>query len=294
MDQLRAQLIRGVGASIALAPNPAPVMPRENSAAPVQPSVQFTSSNVEESVLSKFARFTPNNVEGFTRSTATLLPRTAKIFVVWTVLFLALLITLYSFGFAPVGILEIGDTIKSWFTSGQQSSLGVSATHAEPANLETPVVATLPATTEARILISAIGVDAPIIIPASRDLNILNDALLKGAVYYPDSGLLGAIGNVLIFGHSTGLSIVRNQNFEVFNRLQELKEGDIIRIRAEDREYWYRVRSLSIKDARETEVLMSTTESVLTLVTCKIFGGNGKESRYVVEAEFVRSYPLAI
>ena len=161
-------------------------------------------------------------------------------------------------------------------------------------HLETPVVATLPATTEARILISAIGVDAPIIIPASRDLNILNDALLKGAVYYPDSGLLGAIGNVLIFGHSTGLSIVRNQNFEVFNRLQELKEGDIIRIRAEDREYWYRVRSLSIKDARETEVLMSTTESVLTLVTCKIFGGNGKESRYVVEAEFVRSYPLAI
>ena len=260
---------------MASAPDERSVISQSQAAVPIQPSVQPA------------------------RSAAILSPSMAKIFAVWAVLFLVFLTILYSIGFAPTGILESGDAIKKFFVPAGSQSFGVSVSHAEPQNLPVDRAvdragAVLANLAESRIVIPAIGVDAPIVIPASRDLNVLNDALLKGAVYYPGSGPLGAIGNVLIFGHSTGLSIVRNQNFEVFNRLKELEAGDIIRIRAEDREYWYRVRSLSVKDARETEVLMSTTESVLTLVTCKIFGGNGKESRYVVEAEFVRSYLLVI
>src|SRR3989344_1655810 len=134
-DQPRTKLIRGSGASATFAANPALAMPRENSAAPVQPSVQFTLSNVEESVSSKFARFTPNNVEGFTRSTATLLPITAKIFAVWAALFLGFLTILYSIGFAPTGILEAGDAIKKFFSPAGSQSFGVSVSHAEPQNL---------------------------------------------------------------------------------------------------------------------------------------------------------------
>ena len=51
------------------------------------------------------------------------------------------------------------------------------------------------------IEIPMIGVDAPIYNPATTSLQVLNDYLLKGAVRYPGSGLLGGEGNIFIFGH---------------------------------------------------------------------------------------------
>ena len=80
------------------------------------------------------------------------------------------------------------------------------------------------------IKIPVIGVDAPIYNPATTSVSVLDGYLLKGAVRYPGSGLLGGDGNIFIFGHNTGIKIVYNQAFKTFNGLKDLKAGDLIHV----------------------------------------------------------------
>lgn len=151
-----------------------------------------------------------------------------------------------------------------------------------------PLVASPP-----RLIIPEIAVDAPIILSASADLQVLNDGLTQGVVHYPGSALPDQpAGNVFLFGHSTGYKVVRNKAYAIFNRLSELQPDDIIRIRYANHEYWYRVRSVSVKKASEAWVDLRPPihGRLLTLSTCRIFGA--KDDRYVVEAEFMKRYPL--
>src|SRR3989344_1736132 len=74
--------------------------------------------------------------------------------------------------------------------------------------------------TPKRIVIDAIGVDAPIISLESRDVAVLDAALLEGVVHYPGSGTLHDESNMLLFGHSSGLPIIHNQNYKIFNDLK--------------------------------------------------------------------------
>jgi sortase (surface protein transpeptidase) len=64
--------------------------------------------------------------------------------------------------------------------------------------------------------------------PTSRAIADLDAALLEGVVRHPDSASLGEGGTVFILGHSSYLPIVRNKNYQAFNGLQNLSEGDVI------------------------------------------------------------------
>ncbi|OGZ00211.1 MAG: hypothetical protein A3C11_01065 [Candidatus Sungbacteria bacterium RIFCSPHIGHO2_02_FULL_49_12] len=213
----------------------------------------------------------------------------------WAVSFLLIFAALYSFGFAPDGVLEVGDTMTA--TVGNQSD-GVASSQSRLAagvSAATTLYSAHPATTTAekpRLIIPSIGLNAAIELPKSADLDTLNTALLDGPAYYPGSGTPGQVGNVFIFGHSSLLSVVHNQNFKVFNGLKDLKSGDVIRLQWNSVEYWYQVKTVSIKKANDAEIDLATDKRLLTLSTCQIVGG--KENRYVVEAEFMRSYPLKI
>ncbi|MFH0987993.1 MAG: sortase [Parcubacteria group bacterium] len=143
---------------------------------------------------------------------------------------------------------------------------------------------------ESRLSINDIDLDALIVHPESADINILNAAINKGVAHYPGSGEPGEVGNVFLFGHSTNLKIVNNQNYAVFNRLKELQAGAMIRLESDGNEYWYVVKSMSLKKADETWINLATSKKLLTISTCNVFGA--KEDRYVVEAEFARKYPL--
>jgi len=120
----------------------------------------------------------------------------------------------------------------------------------------------------------------------------LNDHLTRGVVHYPGSALPGEFGNVFLFGHSTGLRVVHNKAYAVFNGLKELTPGQVVRIRYGGREYWYRVTSVAMKAADEAwvDLRRDTKQRKLTLSTCNVFGA--KTDRFVVEAEFMKSYPL--
>ncbi len=137
-----------------------------------------------------------------------------------------------------------------------------------------------------RIVISAIGMDLPIQNPATKDIDALTEVLKAGPARYIDSAKLGESGNMLVFGHSSHLPVVRNQMYKAFNNISDLKEGDPISVYGGGYEYLYIVKSVHEGDADEDTIDLSRERGArLTLVTCNTFGE--KSARWIVEAEFI-------
>jgi LPXTG-site transpeptidase (sortase) family protein len=140
-----------------------------------------------------------------------------------------------------------------------------------------------------RIIIDKIGINTSVSNPATADLPLLNNELLKGAVRYPGSGTLGK-GNMFIFGHSSGIRVVNNQAYKAFNNLKELRIGDVIQVQSAENQYNYKVTSVKLVDSSEALVTFSDDKNMLTLSTCNVFGQ--KQERYVVEAIYIKSVAL--
>lgn len=142
-----------------------------------------------------------------------------------------------------------------------------------------------------RIEIPSLNKVLPVSSPQSRDVAVLDKALLKAVVRYPGSGLLGKEGNIFIFGHSTGYRTVRNEYFKAFNGIQNLDTGSIIKLYGEGKVHLYKVTSVTHVDANDAlvDLRVSPGERKLTLSTCDSFGA--KTSRHVVEAVFFAEYP---
>jgi LPXTG-site transpeptidase (sortase) family protein len=134
-----------------------------------------------------------------------------------------------------------------------------------------------------RISIEKIGVESVIQKPQSQEVPVLDEALKKGAVYYPGSGTL-AFGNMFLFGHSTNWQIVNNQAYKTFNGLEDLVEGDEITIEAKGKTFIYKVDNVKLLEDNAAFVDFSGSERMLTLSTCNTFGK--KQDRWVVEARF--------
>ncbi len=141
-----------------------------------------------------------------------------------------------------------------------------------------------------RIVAKSIGLDKTVANPDSIDVDTLDKALQGGTVRYPTSAKLGEEGTVLIFGHSSYLPIVRNQNYKAFNGIQKLKEGETVSVYSATTEYRYAVKSVRLTNATEDVIELPATGKFLTLVTCDSFGK--KTDRFVVTAEFQAAYTI--
>ena len=141
-----------------------------------------------------------------------------------------------------------------------------------------------------RIVAKSIGLDKTIANPTSTDVETLDTALLDGTVRYPTSAKLGEEGTVLIFGHSSYLPIVRNQNYKAFNGIQKLKAGETVSVYSGAAEYRYTVTGVRLANATEDVIELPATGKFLTLVTCDSFGK--KTDRFVVTAKFEGAYTL--
>jgi LPXTG-site transpeptidase (sortase) family protein len=129
----------------------------------------------------------------------------------------------------------------------------------------------------------------PVLNPKSRDVAVLDEALLKGVVRHPDSADFERTGTIFLFGHSSYLPHVVNKNFQAFNGIEKMRWGDIVRLESESREYIYRVDRVYKVSAHDAEVKIETGKAKLTLVTCDSFGA--KSDRFILEATLINSEP---
>lgn len=141
------------------------------------------------------------------------------------------------------------------------------------------------------MVIPAIQLSVKIANPDTTDISTLDHLLLKGAVRYPTSALLGETGNVVLFGHSSYLPIVLNQAYKTFDGIQKLVPGDAVTVYSSDTAYTYRVRSVMKESANDAAIPLSVAGRVLTLSTCDSFGA--KTDRFVVVADFVESHSIS-
>ncbi len=171
-----------------------------------------------------------------------------------------------------------------------------SAPVAPQASLDASTVAhaTSPAPTEPQLPVSisipSISLSATVADPTTTNLDALDALLLSGAVRYPTSAALNENGNVVIFGHSSYLPIVKNQAYKTFDGVQKLTKGDTITVSSATTAYTYAVESVVKEDATEAAIPLSVSGRVLTLSTCDVFGQ--KSERFIVTATFVESHPL--
>src|SRR3989344_1372469 len=152
---------------------------------------------------------------------------------------------------------------------------------------EPQIINSVPAVLPERIVVSSIDLDLPVQNIESRDIEVLYENLKNGPIRYVDSARLGEEGNVLIFGHSSRLPVVKNQMYKAFNRVSELKRGDSITVSGGGRKYIYSVVSVERKDIEDPKSVISLAKDGkrLTLVTCDTL--TGETARFVLEAELV-------
>ena len=142
-----------------------------------------------------------------------------------------------------------------------------------------------------KIEIAKIALSATIANPSTTNVEVLDGELLHGAVRYPTSAKLGEVGNVVLFGHSSYLPIVKNQAYKTFNGIQKLAVGDLITVSSGTTTYTYKVRSVATESASDAAIPLSVPGKVLTLSTCDSFGA--KTDRFVVVADFVESHSVS-
>ncbi len=143
-----------------------------------------------------------------------------------------------------------------------------------------------------RVSIPIANIEVPIVSPASTDVDTLDEALTKGVVLYPNSGVLGARNNMLFFGHSSHLPVVNNPAYKAFNNLEYVRLGDDIYLDSTDTRFRYRVSSVRLTTADEELISFNTSRRMITLSTCNTFGK--KAERFVVEAIFVGATSLKV
>lgn len=102
-----------------------------------------------------------------------------------------------------------------------------------------------------------------------------DDTLSRGVGHLRGSASPGQRGNLVLAAHRDTF----------FRGLRGIRQGDQVTVQAADGEFHYLVQSTSIVQPDQTEVLQSSADATLTLITCYPFGyiGNAPQ-RFIVRA----------
>ncbi len=123
------------------------------------------------------------------------------------------------------------------------------------AALPTPVPITPGPRSPTRIVIPAIGVDAPIVPGTDWE------ALKKGVGHQPGTANPGERGNMVLAAHNDIYG-------EIFRDLEKLRPGDEVWVYAGSQAYRYVVVQKQIVLPTQVEVMAPTRDPVVTLITC--------------------------
>lgn len=106
-----------------------------------------------------------------------------------------------------------------------------------------------------QIQIPAIEVDAPIVQGDSWE------QLKKGVAQHIGSAEPGQVGNMVLSAHNDVFG-------EIFRHLDQLEEGDQIIIITANNSYTYLVTAIQVVEPTEVEVMASTPDPTITLISC--------------------------
>lgn len=144
---------------------------------------------------------------------------------------------------------------------------------------------------KARVLVLSdkIKLAAPMIWSTSTDEKMLEKDLERGVVHYPNSGVPGQNGNMIISGHSSNYVWAKGEYNSVFKNINKLSEGDEIIVRISQQngkvfDYKYKIIEKKILDGGNDWIFQDfESEQILTLSTCWPIGTD--ISRLVIRAK---------
>ncbi len=106
-----------------------------------------------------------------------------------------------------------------------------------------------------RIMVPAINVEAPVVIGDGWD------QLKKGVGQHISSANPGEKGNVVLTAHNDVFG-------QIFRELDKLKQGDLVILYTSQRSYTYVVTGTSIVAPTQVDVMSSTQQATVTLISC--------------------------
>ncbi len=128
-----------------------------------------------------------------------------------------------------------------------------------------------------RLIITKIGVNAPIVESKSAEYG-----LSKGAWHMPDSSTPDKGGNTIITGHR--FKYLPPSNLTLY-LLDKLTKGDLITVIWRGQDYIYRVREIKIVPNTDFSILQPSKKPILTIFTCHPIYST--EKRLVVISDLV-------
>ncbi len=121
---------------------------------------------------------------------------------------------------------------------------------------------------ESRIIISKIGVNAPIIFVDSKLEADIQKGLEKGVVHYQGTAEPGKVGNSFITGHSSNYWWAPGSYNYVFVVLDKMEIGDQAIIYHKGNKFVYTVTSKKVVSPDDVSVMTQTATPTMTLMTC--------------------------
>jgi LPXTG-site transpeptidase (sortase) family protein len=138
-----------------------------------------------------------------------------------------------------------------------------------------------------KLTIDKLGISAPVSV--NIDGNNKNDylkALENGIAHMKNTALPGAIGNTVLFGHSSYYANKPGSYKDIFAKLNNLGIGDIIKVSNDNTVYNYKVVEKKIIGSKDLSVITSAnTGQTLTVLTCWPVGTI--DQRLVVKATVI-------
>lgn len=172
------------------------------------------------------------------------------------------------------------------FSRPPEEPVGIPATLPKTEILEVATSAEIPA--EIRqfgLKIDRLNLLVPVIKNVDgTNKTLYNRSLKKGVAHYLGTALPGEVGNVFIFGHSSS-AFDNGPYAKAFEKLNDLKKGDLITVYFENKEIVYQVTGIMVVAKDDLAVLNQTSEKILTLMTCWPVGTN--EKRLIVKSVLI-------
>lgn len=188
--------------------------------------------------------------------------------------FLSLFIGIFIFSYLMINFNAIKDKFNYFYDVNLKKTTYSKA-------VATPTPDPFDASSEARLVIPKIGVDAPIIWNVPEDQ--LKEKLLEGITHSEGTALPGSVGNIFLTGHSSYYAWVSSPYKDVFALLDKVSVNDEIFIKYSSKIFTYNVIDTKVVSPNDTSVMDQSNANILSLMTCVPVGTN--LNRLIVVAE---------